>query len=224
MIAHVASRFPARIWMRVDALEPLTCSVRFAMTMGLGRLSWGGADPQNVQPAVVAGTAAGLCAADLSALSLAVGHASSDAQQVWPLKLRRLPSQGRSRVGEWVEIDVVADNLDESTDIVSAVGFDGVEAEVDGPVGPGGEQAETAGAAIRIAECTRASPQSFDRTATHPGPSPAAAGVGSLRPVEPPRSELVRSLVRRIREQDETLKALRQEVAELRSQLAQVPD
>ena len=221
MIAHVASRFPARIWMRVDALEPLTCSVRFAMTMGLGRLSWGGADPQHVQPAVVAGTAAGLCAADLSALSLAVGDASSDAQQVWPLGLRRLPSQGRSRIGEWVEIDVAAENLDESTDIVAAVGLDGVEAAAEGPVSSGGEKAETSGATVRVAGSTRASSQSLDRTATHPGPRTAAA-VGSLRSGEPPRSELVRSLVRRIREQDETLKALRQEVAELRSQLAQV--
>lgn len=224
MIAHAASRFPARIWMRVDALEPLTCSVRFAMTMGFGRLTWGGADSRDIQPAVVAGTAAGLTAADLSALSLAVGHACSDAQQVWPLGLRRLPSQGRSRVGEWVEIDVTTDNIDESTDIVAAFGLDGVESPADGVVHPGGSPKDTFGAAVPVAESTRASPQSFGRTETHPGPSPAATGVRSLRPPEPPRSELVRSLVRRIREQDEALKALRHEVAALRSQLGLVAD
>lgn len=222
MIAHAASRFPARIWMRVDALEPLTCSVRFAMTMGLGRLTWDGADSRDVQPAVVAGTAAGLTAADLSALSLAVGHAYSDAQQVWPLGLRRLPSQGRSRVGEWVEIDVTTDSVDESTDIVAAFGLDSVESPADGLVRPGEVQEGSFGAAVPVAESTCASPQSFGRTETHPGP--AAAKVRSLRLAEPPRSELVRSLVRRIREQEEALKALRHEVADLRSQLAQVPD
>ena len=128
MIAHAASRFPARIWMRVDALEPLTCSVRFAMTMGFGRLTWGGADSRDIQPAVVAGTAAGLIAADLSALSRG-GHACSDA--AGGHGACRLPSQGRSRVGERVEIDVTTDNID-GPPTSSQPGLDGVESPADG--------------------------------------------------------------------------------------------
>ena len=193
------------------------------MTMGFGRLTWGGADSRDIQPAVVAGTAAGLTAADLSALSLAVGHACSDAQQVWPLGLRRLPSQGRSRVGEWVEIDVTTDNIDESTDIVAAFGLDGVESPADGVVHPGGSPKDTFGAAVPVAESACITSVVWPHRDTS-GTEPRGYRSSVAPSPEPPRSELVRSLVRRIREQDEALKALRHEVAALRSQLGLVAD
>ena len=222
-MAVVDDRFPARIWLRVDSLQPLSCSVRFAMRRGEGRLTWGAAEPCTARPVMRTGTAAGLSASDLSGLSLSTRSSDHAGLAVFPLYLNTLPGAGRTRPGRWIELDIAQAQREGSTDLV--MGFDGAVVDPDGPsthvrpvldVATESRVATSGQGALRTDGAWQLT---SSLTESLPGLAGAPHRRRGRRRGEPARSSLIRSLVRRIRVQDEELKSLREELASLRGRV-----
>ncbi|HCH62468.1 MAG: hypothetical protein CL927_16570 [Deltaproteobacteria bacterium] len=219
----VDAPFPARVWLRVDALQPLSCSVRFAMLVGEGRLSWGAVTPMDARPTMRNGTAAGLSASDLSAMSLAVQmHGQSERKRL-PLHLTSLPPEGRLHVGTWIELDVSQTGREGSTEIF--IGFDPADVDPSGvstgerPMLELPTESSTADPPWDGPHTDSLSYPTSSLTESLPRPGETGPLGRSSHPGDLDRSSLVRALVQRIRVQDEALKSLRDEVALLRAQL-----
>ena len=216
--------FPARVWLRLDALNPLSCSVRFVMVAGEGHLSWGAATAHDTIAAVRSGTAAGLVASDLAALVLSVRASDGQTWVPHPLHLRTLPKESRTHVGAWLELDVSTFGRDECSDLI--VGFDLPDFEGtletleplespppqrEGLRGRSREAGLDPGAFdVPLVTITENLPSGTGLT---PDPSKPGRGAATVR------SSLVRALVQRIRNQEAELKTLRRELGRLRSRV-----
>jgi hypothetical protein len=216
--------FPARVWLRLDSLTPLSCSVRFVMVVGEGHLSWGASSGHGAAAAVRAGTAAGLVASDLAALVLSVRAADGQTWVPHPLHLRTLPRESRTSVGAWLELDVAKFGRDESTDLVfdvdlldadfSPEDLEPVECtrpqSADLLVAPADMEVDAGAFDVPLVSITDSLPETPSLDA-----DPSSPGGGSATV----RSSLVRALVQRIRIQEEEIKTLRQQLEQLRIRL-----
>ena len=216
------SAFPAHIWLRVDALEPLTCSVRFSLEEGEGYLDWGQPPATGRRGTARAGAAGGLSIGDLPQLTLVVHPGGQRPVARYPLRLPSLPAEARARPGTWVQVD--PSGLDhESTDLVFAT--DVLEGDFDHPEPDVAELEDdpshaTAVAVEHIHTGELDELDELDELITDVGAVPLSPPAPERTPV-PARpgggSALVRSLVQRIRQQEEEIKSLKQQLAALRS-------
>jgi len=213
-MAVTSRRFPARLWLRVDALEPLTCSVRFSLDQGEGYLVWRAAPESTARAGSRTGAAGGLTIADLPALTLVHRPHPSRLWERTPLPLPQLPADARTRLGEWVAVDPAANPEADATDLVFAT--DVLETDLpDDDTGPDVAELESSPTPVPV-EITDDidvldEAITLPGTAMEPADTPSRPGASS--------STLVRSLVRRIRIQEEEIKALKLQVASLQTRL-----
>lgn len=227
------SSLPARLWLRVDELEPLTCSVRFSLDRGEGYLEWNASPAGPAQVAVRTGTAGGLSARDLPSLALMVRSADGAAWVRHPLHPRLPADLTRVGIGHWEPVVEPSDPVAESTDLLFSVDLvaspslphtpDVAEVEDTAPVSAWVVEDHPSvhdGAPGLAADAETDTPGELEESITDfgLGGTPSRAAPGTSRPGAS-GSTLVRSLVKRIRIQDTELRALRKRVAELEAAL-----
>ena len=211
-MANVPTGFPARIWLRVDSLDPLVCSVRFRVDVGEGRLDWGQETAEDQMALSSSGAAGGLELLDLPRLVLVVSTGKMGSLEQHPLRLLSLPAEARACPGLWVEVEAGMEQHAESTDLVAGMalfehdtgGLIPCESElVEGPT-------DTDRALVTIER--DGAVQANGQMRTH-ADIPERVGERRLSS----SSALVRSLVRRIRLQEAEITSLKKELAVLRS-------
>lgn len=206
-MADPTASFPARIWIRVDALEPLACSVRFSLHEGEGYLEWGHGPTSGPRGVSRTGAAGGLSAVELPRLELVVPAR----QERHALKLSSLPAGARTSIGSWVEVELDAEPEGDVTDLVFAIdvletGHSGLEPDV-------AEIEESAPPPVAVVAFDD-EPDELDTDLTASPPAPPAPTVSQPGSAG---SALVRSLVQRIRQQEEEIKSLKAQLAALQA-------
>lgn len=207
----VANDIAVRFWLRVDSLEPLSCSVRFSLREGEGYLDWGDGPSAGAGRAARTASAGGLTGADLSHLALVVLPGAGLQGGRMSVSVPSLPAAARSAVGSWVELDSELMLEVEDTDLVFSLNVV-APASVVVPRRPTMSDCALDSAQLRpLMVEVMEEPDSEVSPAGAPVPPPPEPEPA------PSGSALVRSLVQRIRQQEEEIKSLRQELAALRS-------
>jgi hypothetical protein len=258
--------FPARIWIRVDSLAPLTCSVRFLMTTGEGYLSWGATEGGRRRGAMRSGTAGGLSTDDLAVLCVEARLPGRSESLRFPLHIQASPVRARRSVGEWVELADVGREDFGDTDLVFATDVLDTDSGVGAPELAKQEPPESPEPLAPVPDLLPASVEltgdvdvlegvlvedgysddlddldgsdaaeavleedftSVEATLEPSSAPPPVQGIAappaaaaSPRAGGTASSTLVRSLVQRIRMQEEEIKSLKQKVASLEAELA----
>ena len=209
MCEGATSEMPARIWVRVDAIAPLACSVRFVIDAGEGRgvLQWNPDESPRWEATMREGVASGLSARALGSLVLSVCHI----RRGWSMhavEVRPLLQTARDAPGTWVEVPACAPIDDGITDVRAGIP-DLPWSAIAEETSPD-EHREAALGDIRSLWTTAGTP-----SAAEPMSPPA---------VPKPESALVRALVQRIRMQEAQVQRLEQEVEHLARRLGGAPE
>lgn len=192
---EVSWRDSVHVWIRRDAQAPPRYSVRFSVDQGEGVLKWPGMVGRVDAAAALSGAVAGLDGDDLHALFLLVREGVGAPWVELPVWPADQPEPLEAPTGTWHPVPVEPELTTDVTDV--------------GAVRP----RESADDVSLLPDA---------ETDTETTLAVAAVEVGPAEPAPAPKagSALVKSLVQRIRQQDQELAALRARVAELEAQLS----